>query len=60
MFNGKSSKALPSKFDEKEIPIPLPKKTNLYQKDMQREIDQGAEMHKYFQYDQMKLKYLTV
>jgi len=45
--------------DEKDTPLPLPQKTNLFLKDMQRESDQAESMHLNFQYDLQKCRFTT-
>ena len=44
---------------EQDIPIPIPKKTKLYVEQLQREKDQGAEIHRLFQRDLCKLRLET-
>ena len=44
---------------EQDIPISIPKKTKLYVEQLQREKDQGAEIHRLFQRDLCKLRLET-
>jgi Bardet-Biedl syndrome 1 protein len=44
---------------EQDIPIAVPKKTKLYVEQLQREKDQGADIHRLFQRDLCKLRLET-